>query len=295
MKQLKHIVFLFVILSLTTGVSTLASMQQPEDEWYREVGRTTEREVNVVLTSAFGNIVVSKGEAEKILVAGSRREGDQGMVSINYSIRNRVGYAEISLGHPDESSSRKKVHKVHNLEGGRWFVRLSDAIPVSFDIELGLGRGDFDLSGLKVKDFNLSTGASDVRLTFDEPNTSSIDMISIEAGVSKFAGHSLGNANFKRFRFQGGVGSCVLDFSGELKREVDVDVEVGLGLMTIIVPDNVGAKVFADKNWLSRFSTDRAFQPDGDNQYVTENYNSAEGKMNIRVTSGVGTVRVRRP
>ncbi|MBI2474511.1 MAG: hypothetical protein HYV68_02305 [Candidatus Taylorbacteria bacterium] len=75
-----------------------------------------------------------------------------------------------------------------------------------------------------MKDFNLSAGASSVKLRFDEPNTSVIEDMSIEAGLSKFTGEGLGNANFNHFKFEGGVGSYTLDFSGKLDHEVDVDV-----------------------------------------------------------------------
>ncbi len=122
-------------------------------------------------------------------------------------------------------------------------MKFSDAVPISFDVQLGVGKGNFDFSGLHVKDFNLSTGAGDVVLSFDEPNPTTIENMNIESGVSKFDGRNLGNANFKHFRFQEGVGTSTLDFSGSLHSEVDVDLEVGMGVMTIIVPPEVGARV----------------------------------------------------
>ncbi|MDH3253025.1 MAG: cell wall-active antibiotics response protein, partial [Ignavibacteria bacterium] len=137
-------------------------------------------------------------------------------------------------------------------------------------------------------------GASDVSLSFDEPNKTSIDNIHIETGVSKFYGRNLGNANFNHLRFEGGVGSYTLDFSGDLTHEVDVDVEVGLGALTIIVPKDVGARVLFQESWVSRLDTDRDFQPSGRDQYQTDNYNAARGKMNIRIDAGLGSVKIRR-
>jgi len=67
-----------------------------------------------------------------------------------------------------------------------------------------------------VKDFDLSTGASSVRLAFNEPNKGSIDQMTIEAGLSKFRAMGLGNANFKSLHFEGGVGKYTLDFHGSL-------------------------------------------------------------------------------
>jgi hypothetical protein len=262
---------------------------------FKEIGRTTEKELNVVLSSSFGSVHVSKGESEKIFVADvAGKSSDDRKMDVAYDIRNRVGYLDLTLGEAKEDhGNRKGSFKLSDFGGGKWYLKFSDNIPISFDVELGVGNGDFDLSGLRVKDFTLSTGASDVSLSFDEPNETTIDNLSIESGVSKFNGRNLGNANFKRFKFQGGVGAYTLDFSGDIRTEVDADIEVGLGVLTIIIPENVGAKVFYEKSWVSRLDCDRDFHTVSDDEYETENYESADGKMNIRIDSGLGSVNVR--
>jgi hypothetical protein len=260
----------------------------------KEIGRTTEKSLKVVLSSSFGNVTVGKGEPEKIIVANT--PADNPRMSISYSIRDRVGYADIVLGDDDPDGAPRKKGSVHitKFDRGAWELKFTDAIPISFDVELGVGKGRFDMSGLQTKDFNLSTGASEVVLSFDEANRTTIDNINIESGVSRFEGRNLCNANFKRFKFQGGVGSYTLDFGGELKREVDVDVEVGLGAVTIIIPKSIGVKLFYDKNWLTRFEYAKDFNTTNDTQYVTDNYSSATGRMNIRIDSGLGSVKIRR-
>lgn len=276
--------------------SIAAGLELLPDQTIKEIGRTTEKELKVVLSSSFGSLYVTKGEPEKILVAdgGGKKPSDTKM-DIEYDVRNRVGYMDVTLGEdPEDHERRKGSFKISNLHGGEWYLRFSDLIPISFDVELGVGNGDFDLSGLQVKDFTLSTGASDVSLLFDEPNKTSIDNLSIESGVSKFNGRNLGNANFKRFRFQGGVGAYTLDFTGRITTEVDVDIDVGLGVLTIIIPPNVGAKLFYEKSWVSRLDCDKDFHSVADNEYETENYERADGKMNVRIDSGLGSIKVRR-
>jgi Cell wall-active antibiotics response LiaF, C-terminal len=263
----------------------------------REIGRTTEREINVFLSSSFGTVILAKGEAEKILRLLPLGEESVPLTNIDYAIRNRVGYADVRLGDPDEGGDGGKgSFNLGNLNRkGKWDLRFSDAIPVSFDVELGMGRGDFNLTGLQVKDFRLSSGASDVTLAFDQPNQTRIENMTMESGVSKFEGRNLGNANFKRFRFQGGVGSYTLDFAGKLPAEVEVDVEVGMGAVTIIVPKDVGARVSYEKSWVSSIDLDQDFSSSGSNEYLSENYSAASSRMNIRINAGFGSVRVRRP
>lgn len=262
----------------------------------REIGRTTEKELKVTLTSSFGSVLISRGKSEKILmIESATRDHQDPKIAIDYSIRNRVGFMDLSLGEGSrENSGKRGAFHLSSFEGGKWFLKFSDAVPISFDVELGVGKGDFDLSGLQVKDFNLSTGASDVSLDFDEPNRGSIDNLSIESGVSKFDGRNLCNANFKRFHFQGGVGAYTLDFGGPLTSEVDVDIEVGLGVLTVYLPHDDGARVTYDKTWASKVDTPDDFRETAENAYTSDNYYSAPGKMNIRIDSGLGSVKIRR-
>ncbi len=261
-------------------------------EQFKSIGRTTEKEITVVLSSAFGTVMISRGEPGKVLTVEPVSGKDQPPIHMSYSIRNRIGYLEITLGE-GENEDEPDNHR-WNLHGGEWDLRFCDAIPLSFDIELGVGKGELNLSGLQVKDFTLSTGASEVTMNFDEENSASIEHLSIESGLAKFTGLNLGNANFKEFHFEGGVGTYYLDFGGRLSREVDVDVEVGLGVLTLIVPPEVGAKLSYEKSWISRLDCDKDFETVNKEEYITDNYNSAAGRMNIRVESGLGSVRIRR-
>ncbi len=281
-------------LTLAAGV-TLAPAGENTNPT-REIGRTTEKELKVSLNSAFGTVLIGRGESGKILMAEASAEKEaSNVMDMEYAIRNRVGFLDMTLG--EQKMEKNGNHYSFNLDRfdkGKWFLRFSDAIPISFDIELGVGRGDFNLSGLEVKDFNLSTGASDVTLAFDQANTGRIENMNIESGVSKFDARNLANANFRHLKFQGGMGSYTLDFGGELKNEVDVDIEVGLGLVTIIIPEDIGARVIYENSWVSHLDCDRDFTSDGGNQYLSSNYHKAQGRMNIHIDSGLGSIKVRR-
>lgn len=295
MKQHTRIVTVVAALILVT-VSLAVGLEAVFDVPSKAIGRTTEKELKVVLSSSFGSLSLSKGEPEKILVADAvEKDAGDPKMDIQYDIRNRVGYLDVTLGETREDHERRKgSFKIGDFKGGKWYLRFSNLVPISFDVELGVGNGDFDLSGLQVKDFTLSTGASDVSLSFDEPNKTDIENLSIESGVSKFTGRNLGNANFKHFRFQGGVGTYTLDFAGSITSEVDADIDVGLGIVTIVIPPDVGAKIFYEKSWISRLDCDRDFHSVSDNEYETENFDRADGRMNIRIDSGLGSIKVRR-
>ena len=150
------------------------------------------------------------------------------------------------------------------------------------------------MTGLKVKDLSIEAGASSVNLKFREPNKSTMEELAIEAGVSRFQADGLCNANFNHFKFEGGVGGYSLDFGGTLSRQVDVDISVGLGSLTISIPRNIGVKVEYEKNWFSTCDFDKDFTEQDSDIYYSSNYFTTDGKMDMKIEAGLGSVRVKR-
>jgi len=263
--------------------------------FHKEIPLNHERELKVTLDAGFGDVTIERGKSPLILDADiDTDKGNDPGDYIEYDVRDRVGYLSINTSAEVKTQMRKHTVKFEGFNSNTWDMRFTDAVPISFELGLGLGKGDFDMTGLNVKDLKLSAGASSVTLRFDKPNISTIEDLTIESGLSRFNGEGLCNANFNHLRFEGGVGSYTLDFSGELKKEVDVDIEVGLGSLTVRIPDQAGVKILYDKSWVTHVDLDPDFTEEEEGQYFSSNYRSAQGKMNIRIEAGLGSVNVRR-
>ncbi|MEW5799375.1 MAG: LiaF domain-containing protein [Bacteroidota bacterium] len=284
-----------LILFISAGIASAQTIQ-------REVARTNEKEVKVYLNSTFGSVNLKKGEPGKIVEVLYRRKDkdNEPELDFDYSIRRNVGELHIEMN-PDGATvvhSRNgdvNVNLNHvNLKPDEWYIKLTDEIPLSIKAELGAGKSDFDFSGLEIKDLTISTGASSSKMRFDEKNKEEIDHLSIETGVSKFSAENLNNANFRKMSFEGGVGSYYLDFGGELNRTVDVTVNVGLGAITVVVPKKIGVRVKYEDSWLSNFTIDDEFIRKKKGTYESENYEDADGRMNIFIESGLGSVKIKR-
>jgi hypothetical protein len=267
------------------------------NKYHRNIPLADEKELKVTVEAGYGTVNIARGSASTVLDANIESEGEQNLEDlITYSKRNGIGYLDVSINADKETRGERTSHtfNFNGFESNNWNMRFTDAVPISFDVELGLGKGLIDLTDLRVKDLNLSAGASSVTLNFGTPNKSVIEDLTIESGLSKFQGNSLCNANFNHLKFEGGVGSYVLDFGGELKKEVDVDIEVGLGSLTIVIPEDIGARIIYEKNWISHIDLDHSINEREENNYYTSNYATAKGKMNMRVEAGFGTVKIRR-
>lgn len=288
----KYSIFAF-LLFFTTAAAAF-NLFLDDKRYQKENPYSNERELKVNIESAFGKLVIGKCDDETVFSYDILRNPKLGDPTneIKYTIVDRIGYLEIPR-HGSEQSKKKSFH-ISSLESEKWILDLTGRIPISLDIQLGAGKGNFDFTGLKLKDLDISTGASSVTIMFNKLNQQTIENLNIETGVSRFKAYNLSNANFNRLKFSGGIGSYELDFSGELNKEVDVDIEIGLGSITILIPKYVGAKVYYEKNWISNIDLDKDFDEEQNNEYETSNYSSASGKMNIQIEAGFGSVKIKR-
>lgn len=259
---------------------------------HREIDRTKEKELSATIDVSFGNIYVERGTKDKIVVLDYEDDsGDMDRLQVSYDIQGDEGVLRIRLKKSSHMWGDDDSDEDHRR---KLTVRLSDQIPISFDIELGAGRGDIDLSNLQVQELTISTGASSVELRCNQPNAIVAENIKIESGVSKFTATNLCNTNFKKLKFSGGVGAYKLDFGGSLHHDASAKIEVGLGSVNVSVPREVAAKLLYDVNFFSSFDLDEDFSETKKGVYETTDFKNSENRLTIQIESGLGSVKVRR-
>lgn len=124
----------------------------------------------------------------------------------------------------------------------RWDLQLGDS-PIDLTINAGAYQGNFELGGLSLTRLTVKDGASNVELSFSEPNQVPMSVLRYETGASNVTLSGLANANFSTLIFSGGVGDYELDFSGVLTENGTVDISAGAGDVQLIVPKGVNARV----------------------------------------------------
>ncbi len=256
----------------------------------KEIPRTSERELRADVEAAFGTITIARGDRDKILIAEFReeREDDSRKPQITYKVRGERGELKIET----KESSRWWGGK-NEKEKREWTLKFTDAIPIDLKIELGAGEGDIDLTGLKVQNLSISSGASSAELRCDEPNSVVAERVDIESGVSKFDAKNLCNLNFEKLNFSCGVGAYKLDFGGKLRRNGRVKVEVGLGSVTLYLPRELPARIEFEDHWFAGFDIDDGFRRIKKGLHETDNYRNADARLTIQLEAGLGSVKVR--
>lgn len=120
---------------------------------------------------------------------------------------------------------------------------------LDLQINAGAYKGDFDFGNLSISNLTINEGAAMTRISFSEPNKTSMKQFRYETGASEVSLYNLANANFENMSFQSGAGTYFLDFGGELKKDISVSIESGISSITINVPDQASAEVAIEGNF----------------------------------------------
>jgi hypothetical protein len=167
-----------------------------------------------------------------------------------------------------------------------WTLSLGER-PMSLVIKAGAYTGNYELGGLSIHSLSISDGASKVELSFSKPNLIEMTSLNYTTGASSVSMSGLGNANAATVSFNGGAGSYTLDFSGQLQRDVTVNVDSGVSSVTIIVPPGTPAQVDTASSLIS-VSTSGSWEQHG-NLYQL----SGSGyTISVQVKMGAGSLKL---
>ena len=179
----------------------------------------------------------------------------------------------------------------NDANAGHLHLELSRATPLDLSLDLGAVEADLDLTGLRLSRLHVESGASDAKLRFDSLNASTMSAFDVSLGAAGFRADRLANANAKDIRVKAGVGNVELDMGGQWTQDIDLRVEVTLGIVTIHVPADVGIRV-ALKKTLASFDHEGLIERDG--AWVSRNWDSAPHKLRVTAETVFGKLAVDR-
>ena len=263
-----------------------------------------EKRLTVKMDIGAGKIDLGRNQTGDILNAEVEYDPDDVRVDINYNRIKDEGKLYLETKAKHDGLHLDKNDNVWNLE-------FSDKIPINFDIDIGACEANFDFTGLLIDQLDMDLGASSVEIEFRKPNSQRISEINIDVGASKLTINGLGNSNFDQLSFDGGVGDFTLDFSGDFsarggqttarlggsafgrKHRADVDIEIGMGSLTILIPRDFGVQIRSESSFLSSISIDEdEFEEIEDDLYESENFGKTDKELVFNIEVGLGTVKV---
>ncbi len=192
----------------------------------------TEAEIDLIF--AAGDIYIAPGE-ENGLIRGTA----------TYNVADLQPQVEINANQVKIQTGNLAIEGIPSFETkieNTWELYLSDD-PINLTLKAGAYNGEIELGGLNISRLHIADGASDVDLTFSQPNQTELRTFHYETGASNVDLSMLGNANIRTMIFESGAGNYDLDFSGAIQQDASVYVQSGLSSMTIHVPAGLNASV----------------------------------------------------
>ena len=170
-----------------------------------------------------------------------------------------------------------------------WDLKFTDKVPLNINLFSGATKGNFDFTGMMISNLNIKTGASKTFISFDEPNPIRMSEFNISLGLAKFRGKHLLNANFENMTIEGGLGKSTLDFTGETTEKCYVQMELSISSTIIILPRNIGVKIYADVSAFTSFDTKDLIEVE-DDVYESPNWGETEGELVMDIEASIGFV-----
>lgn len=197
----------------------------------------------------------------------------------------RVDYAHnrLAVGIEGRSGSGR------NMRSGELDLRLTPRVPLDLDLKFGAADATLDLAGLQVRRLDVQTGASRTQLNVGALNPVTCESATVHVGAARFEAVGLGNLNAENLMVRGGVGEVVLDFTGAWQRAMDARVEMGLGSLTLRLPEGLPVRITRTGR-LSSFDSE-GLTKRGEH-YYSGNWTDQGPNLTLRLESALGSVRV---
>lgn len=179
-------------------------------------------------------------------------------------------------------------------EENNWNIVLSNKYESIINLHIGACDAKFDFGGLPLRELNIDMGAASGVIEFSKPNPIRMDEFKMDAGASSLNMGMIGNANFTRFEFNGGVGSFDLDFRGKYEGESEISIEIGLGSAEIILPAGVPIRIESGESiWLSSVDIHGETPLNiEDDEYESEDFEESKTRIILHLIIGLGSADV---
>ncbi len=266
-------------------LSSLATVAMLSAQDYQTVNssrqRSGETRLDVSIEYGAGVLTLDSADDPLLYEMEVRYDDDEFVPVTEYN----ASAGTLKLGLDDRENGSTRI----DSDESRAEIGLARGVPLDLDVDFGAGEAEIDLGGLSIQSLDFSTGASESTLRFSQPNPTSADLVSLEAGAAELEVVGLGNAHTERIDFQGGVGSTTLDFSGDWDRDAHASIQMGIGSLVLVFPRNIGIRL-EKSSFLTSFDADGL--EERNDTYYSRNWDSAEHQLTINIDAAFGSIDV---
>lgn len=206
--------------------------------------------------------------------------------NLNFETVGRIGILDLSTHFKFEY----KFENNENEFGNQAEILLPTNIPIKFNLDYSLADVNINLNDIKISTFNfdLGLGSAIIDMGNEYQNDECMFLIA-DIGLGTVEFNQLGNLYCDEFEIDCGLGSLLLNFSGEINKNINYDISVGMGEIKIEIPQGVNVLFELDKSLFSDIEFE-GMDLIEENLYRNENYNEIQPTINFNCSVGLGSV-----
>lgn len=268
--------FHFITLFLSGLI--LSSFAQ-EANHYRVDKNVRVEGVNFTLTAASGSCIIKPSTSNHPVNIFGNPENDKVTPTFRTWMEKDMQQVSFVLQQNEPGIGRKLSYSVFNddteTEENNWHIYLADFLPISLNLNYGIGKADVDLSGLAIKNIKINTGSADVNLSyvFGEMNKIEMDtfMVTVDMGTLNF--ERINHSRAKNIIAEVGFGSLFLDLSSRNQKKSHISASVGAGNLEVKIPDeDIPMVIYINDSPLCRIDLCSNFSEISPNVFANKSY-----------------------
>ncbi len=272
----------------------LAGAAQAQDQAIITIDEALDDDVlrlEVRIEFSMGEIKIERGNPRKAITGFIEYNEEMIRPEFTYEVRGRTGIFRL------ETKSRRgglSFTRLHDFDGDNLpesELYFTTRVPIDIHFTCGLGSAELELGDLQISDLRLENGLGETILDFSTPNPVELRRLEVKNGLGELTARNLSNANTRRLRFDSGLGEATLDFGGEIRRDMEVTANIGLGSMQFRIPRDYNVELDAEDNFLSTINTPGLVQIRR-GLYRSNDYDASKPTIFIRASVGLGSIEL---
>ncbi|MCK4578898.1 MAG: hypothetical protein KAU50_08915, partial [Candidatus Marinimicrobia bacterium] len=191
-------------------------------------------QLDIKIEFGFGEIILERGNPAKAVTGFIQYDEEYIRPFIKYIDDGSTARFKLATKSRHDSWGIGGVRK--DMDSPESELYFTTSVPLEIDFSCGLGEAHLDLGHLQVKELSMDNGLGETTLDFSTLNGAILRYVSVDNGLGELQARRLSNARTKKLSVDCGLGSADLDFSGEEYADMEVDINVGLGSVTLKIP-----------------------------------------------------------
>lgn len=230
-------------------------------------------EAHIDLIFSVGSVNVSAlADSDQLLDANITYTGEIEFETSG-TTQKRVKLGQKKAEHMISGPIKDAIGKLVNRTELRWNVGISPKIPMSLDIDGGVGESVIDLTGIQLTRLALDNGVGETKLTL--PATGASYKAEVDVGVGSTRVNIQKDAALD-LKIKAGVGSVTI----QLPAGAAVRIKVESGIGGVSLPSHF-KQTKSGNDFISKSGT-----------WETEGYALSSQQINIRFDGGIGGLKV---